>query len=233
MTGTLFVCSTPIGNLDDASPRLVDTLARCSLILAEDTRRSIKLLNHFNLKIQLQSYFQHNEAIVLDKAVTLLLRGSNVGLVSDAGVPTVADPGQLLIEKCHQLAIPVVPVPGPSAVMTALSASGFFAQTFNFRNFLPRKQGALAKSLQSIAQEKRTTVIFESPNRVVELLEMIGRFMPDCEVLVGREMTKVYESYIRGKPFEVATRLGGDIKGEFTIVIGFPGAQDDQDPSHS
>lgn len=230
MTGTLFVCSTPIGNLDDASPRLVDSLSKCSVIFAEDTRRTLKLLNHFNLKIQLQTYFQHNEEAVLDKAIAILLRGDNVGLVSDAGVPTVADPGQILIDKCHKLAIPVIPIPGPSAVMTAISASGFFAQTFNFRNFLPRKQGALAKSLQAIAAEKRTTVVFESPNRVVELLENIGRFMPDCEVCLCREMTKVYETYDRGKPMDIAKKLGGgEIKGEITIVIGFPEANNDQD----
>jgi 16S rRNA (cytidine1402-2'-O)-methyltransferase len=233
MTGTLFVCATPIGNLDDASPRLIDILARCPVIFAEDTRRTLKLLNHFQIKAQLQTYFQHNEAMVMDKAIALLLRGENVALVSDAGVPTVADPGQVLIEKCHKLAIPVIPISGPSAVMTALCASGFFAQTFNFRNFLPRKQGALAKSLQSIASEKRTTVIFESPNRVVELLESISRFMPECEVCLCREMTKIHESYLRGKPFEVAQRLGSDeIKGEITIVIGFPDAQNDQDSSY-
>ena len=115
-----------------------------------------------------------------------------------------------------------------------MSASGFFAQTFNFRNFLPRKQGALAKSLQAIAAEKRTTIIFESPNRVVELLENIGRFMPDCQVCLGREMTKIHETYLRGKPFEIVQKLGPEeIKGEITIVIGFTDTENDKDFTYS
>ncbi len=231
MIGTLFVCATPIGNLDDASPRLVETLSKSSLILAEDTRRTLKLLSHFGLKIPMQSFFQYNEQAVAKRAIEMLRSGGNVSLVSDAGVPTLADPGQTLIDACLDDGIKVVPIPGPSAITTALSASGFFAQTFNFRNFLPRKPGALSKALQEIAKEGRTTVIFESPFRLIHLLEAIVCNIHDCKVLVAREMTKVHESYTRGAPSEVLVALKGEqIKGEITVVIGFSGtytAEDD------
>jgi len=237
MTGTLFVCATPIGNLEDASPRLIETLSKCSLILAEDTRRTLKLLSSFDLKIPMQSFFQHNEPMIINRAIETLKRIGNVALVSDAGVPTLADPGQTLIQKAHEENIQVIPIPGPSAITTAICASGFFAQTFNFRNFLPRKPGALAKSLQSIGTERRTTVIFESPHRLLQLLDAIQKNIGDCEVLVAREMTKIHESYIKGTPSQVIKTLGtGETKGEITIVIGFKGRydeDDDQDSSYS
>ncbi|HOO96724.1 MAG TPA: 16S rRNA (cytidine(1402)-2'-O)-methyltransferase [Caldisericia bacterium] len=229
MRGKLFVCATPIGNLEDASPRLIETLSNSTLILAEDTRRTQKLLAKFNLRVPLQSFFLHNEKKNLENAIYNLENVGNVSLVSDAGVPTVADPGQILIDEARIRGIQVVPIPGPSAVMTALCVSGFFAQTFVFRNFLPRKPGALTKALEQINEEKRTTVIFESPNRLIKLLEQIGKSIPDCQVLVAREMTKVHEEYLRGSPWELIRHFEGKtIKGEITVVIGFTQQKEDE-----
>lgn len=230
MTGTLFVCATPIGNLEDASPHLVDTLSKCSLILAEDTRRTLKLLSHFQLKIPMQSFYLHNEQANVKRALEILRFGQDVAIVSDAGVPTLADPGQILIDCALDEGINVLPVSGPSAITTALSVSGFFAQTFNFRNFLPRKPGALQKSLEEIAREGRTTVVFESPFRIRQLLEAIRMHIPGCRVLLAREMTKIHETYIRGTPQKVLEALGDrEVKGEITLVIGFSLKKDPED----
>ncbi|MCK5743175.1 MAG: 16S rRNA (cytidine(1402)-2'-O)-methyltransferase [Caldisericia bacterium] len=222
MSGILYICATPIGNLDDASPRLIETLSKSSLILAEDTRRTQKLLSKFGLHVQLESFFEHNERMKLDKALFILEGGSDVSLVSDAGVPTIADPGQLLVDHARDKGIEVIPIPGPSAVMAALSVSGFFAQTFTFRNFLPRKKGALTKVLMEIAEEKRTTVILESPQRLSKLLEVMTEVMPTCQVLVAREMTKKHEEYLRGSPRQILDKIADrGLKGEVTVVIGF------------
>lgn len=222
MSGTLYICSTPIGNLDDASPRLIETLSKSSLILAEDTRRTQKLLSKFGLHVQLESFFEHNERIKADKVLSILAGGSDVSLVSDAGVPTVADPGQYLVDMARNSGYDVIPIPGPSAVMAALSVSGFFAQTFTFRNFLPRKKGAMTKVIEEIAAEKRTTIILESPQRLSKLLEIINLIMPTCMVFIGREMTKKHEEYLRGTPKKLLDEIGGRVlKGEITVVIGF------------
>jgi len=232
MTGTIFVCATPIGNLDDASPRLIQTLSQCPVIMAEDTRRTLKLLTHFGIKAQLFPLHIHNESISSNKALQILMMGQNIAIVSDAGVPTLADPGQILVDMAINHGIKVVPIPGPSAITTALSVSGFFAQTFTFRNFLPRKPGALGKALQQIAQEGRTTVIFESPFRMLALLDSICQNIPDCQLLICKEMTKIHEEYFRGTPKEALERQKNiQPKGEYTVVIGFPNqqAEDEQD----
>lgn len=222
MSGTLYICATPIGNLDDASPRLIETLSKSKLILAEDTRRTQKLLSRFNLHIPMESFFEHNERVKTDQVIFTLEGGGNVSLVSDAGVPTIADPGRYLVDQVASKDIPVIPIPGPSAVLTALSVSGFFTQTFTFRNFLPRKVGALKKALTDIADEGRTTIVLESPHRLPKLLTAMADVMPTSRVLVAREMTKAHEEYLRGTPRQILNAIEGrSIKGEITVVIGF------------
>jgi 16S rRNA (cytidine1402-2'-O)-methyltransferase len=222
MRGTLYICATPIGNLDDASPRLIETLSKSKLILAEDTRRTQKLLAHFNLHIPMESFFEHNERVKTDQVIFTLETSGNVSLVSDAGVPTIADPGRYLVEQVAGKGITIIPIPGPSAVLTALSVSGFFTQTFTFRNFLPRKIGALKKALTEIADQGRTTIVLESPHRLPKLLSAMVDIIPTCRVLVAREMTKVHEEYMRGSPKQVLDSIQGrSIKGEITVVIGF------------
>ncbi|HHV78602.1 MAG TPA: 16S rRNA (cytidine(1402)-2'-O)-methyltransferase [Firmicutes bacterium] len=218
--GTLFVCATPIGNLDDVSQRLLQTLAQCDIVAAEDTRRTIKLLNHFGIKKPLVSCWQHREREASQKLLESLQQGSSVALVSDAGTPVISDPGQKLIALALANGIRVVHIPGPSAVIAALVLSGFPADKFVFEGFLPRKRADRRKALRALAEERRTIVLFEAPHRLHDALRDIAAEMGDPQVAVARELTKVHEEVLRGKASEVLTSISGKaVKGEITIVI--------------
>lgn len=218
--GTLFVCATPIGNLEDASPRLVKTLSQCDIVAAEDTRRTLKLLNHFGLKKPLISCWQHREQKASQKLLELLQQGNSVALVTDAGTPVISDPGQKLVALAVANGIQVTHVPGPSAVIAALVVSGFPADRFLFEGFLPRKAPSRRKALRALQGEARTVVVFEAPHRLLDTLKDIVTELNDPLIAVARELTKVHEEVLRGRASEVlATVTGRVIKGEITIVI--------------
>lgn len=212
----LYIIATPIGNLSDITFRAIETLKLVDFIACEDTRVTSKLLARYVIRKPLISYFQHSKISKIDKIIALLTEGKEVALVTDAGTPGISDPGQALIKAALEAKIEVVPIPGPSAVTTALSISGFPTDEFVFVGFLPHKKGRQTK-LKGLAQENRTIVLYESPYRIKKLLSELLEFCGDREVVVARELTKKFEEIYRGKISEVALKINP--KGEFTVVI--------------
>jgi 16S rRNA (cytidine1402-2'-O)-methyltransferase len=222
--GILFVVSTPIGNLDDITIRALETLRRVSLIAAEDTRRTRKLLSRFDIHTPLVSYFEHNEVKRLDKLLAHLKRGKEIALVSDAGTPAISDPGYRLIQKVIEQGIPVAPIPGPSAVIAALSVSGLPTDRFSFVGFLPRKGSKRGKLLDKLADSDATSILYESPHRLVGTLENLLEVCGDRQVVITRELTKAFEEVIRGKISDVmGTLKARRVRGEITIVLAGKG----------
>jgi 16S rRNA (cytidine1402-2'-O)-methyltransferase len=222
--GILFVVSTPIGNLDDITIRALETLRRVSLIAAEDTRRTRKLLSRFDIHTPLVSYFEHNEVKRLDKLLAHLKRGKEIALVSDAGTPAISDPGYRLIQKVIEQGIPVAPIPGPSAVIAALSVSGLPTDRFSFVGFLPRKGSKRGKLLDKLANSDATSILYESPHRLVGTLRNLLEVCGDRQVVITRELTKAFEEVIRGKISDVmGTLKARRVRGEITIVLAGKG----------
>lgn len=221
--GTLYVVATPIGNLSDFSPRGVETLKNCDLILVEDTRQTIKLLNHFGIKNKMVSYHKFNETKRTKEIIEDLLAGKNIALVSDAGTPCISDPGYILVKEARENGINVIGVSGPSAVITALSVSGIDTTNFSFYGFIPtdnKGKKALYDSLKT--SDIATKVLYESPKRILNSLKELKKEMPGCMVCVCSELTKVHESYIYGKIETVIDKISKEsenIKGEYVIVI--------------
>lgn len=224
MSGTLFVVATPIGNLEDLTPRARQMLAEVDLIAAEDTRHTGRLLSHFGVKTRLLALHDHNEAELAHKVVDKLLAGQSVALVSDAGTPLVSDPGYRLLQAAHAAGVPVSPIPGPSAMTAALSVAGLPTDSFCFEGFLPAKKKARFDALAGLREEARTMVFYESVHRITEMLDaLLAAFGPDRAVFVGRELTKMYEQCVFGTLGELHRQLlDGSIpkKGEFVIVVG-------------
>ncbi len=224
MKGTLFIVATPIGNLEDLSPRARHTLTAANLIAAEDTRRTRGLLSHFGIKSQLLALHEHNEREVTDKLVRTLEAGQSVALVSDAGTPLVSDPGYRLVRAAHAAGIAVTPIPGPSAVTAALSVAGLPTDRFSFEGFLPAKRSARRSAMQALARETRTMVFYESVHRLNDTLaDLADIFGPERPAFLGRELTKLHEQCVHaplGRLLHEASH--GDIvnKGEFVIVVG-------------
>lgn len=220
-TGTLFVVATPIGNLEDISPRAVSTLGTADLILAEDTRTFRNIATRFSVSTPVRSYHDHNEARESAKAIEVLKSGSNVALVSDAGTPTVSDPGYRLIRSAQEQGVSVVPVPGACAAVAALSVCGFETNQFQFRGFLPRKQGARGRELSRAIEADSVTIFYESPHRIVKVLGELAALDTERDVFVAREMTKIYEEYVRGTAGEVFENFSSrkSIKGEFVLIV--------------
>ncbi|PIY97055.1 MAG: 16S rRNA (cytidine(1402)-2'-O)-methyltransferase [Candidatus Kerfeldbacteria bacterium CG_4_10_14_0_8_um_filter_42_10] len=218
--GTLFIVATPIGNLQDITLRALETIKNADLVACEDTRQTIKLLNHYGIKKPLISYHQHSKLTRIDYLIQELKNGRSIAVVTDAGTPGISDPGTVLISKAIEEGIKVVPIPGPSAVITALSASGLRTDEFIYLGFLPRKKGRKTM-LESLAQEKRTIVFYESPYRVVKTLEELKIVLgEDRNIVIARELTKMFEEIIRGKIKEVITKLTPqNTKGEFVVVV--------------
>ncbi len=227
---TLYLVSTPIGNLGDLSPRAADTLESVTRILAEDTRRTLTLLNHLKLKTPLVSLHAHNEASRREAVLKWLGSGEDLALVSDAGTPLVSDPGQRIVEAVVEAGFPVVPIPGPSAVLAALAGSGFPGDRFAFLGFLPRKGPERAELLDRISSSPDTVVLFESPERTRALL---GALVESCgshrPVAVGRELTKLYEEFVRGTLTQVKEHFEVHApRGEIVVVVS--GAPEPRDP---
>ncbi len=221
--GILYVVATPIGNLGDFSPRAVETLKNSDYILVEDTRQTIKLLNHFDIKNKMASYHKFNEREKVEKVLSDLQSGMNVSLVSDAGTPCISDPGYILISEARKNNIEVIGVPGCSAVITALSIGGLDTSSFSFYGFVPTDNKPKKALFDEIKHSKvKTKVLYESPKRILRLLEEIKCEMPGCAVCVCSELTKVHEKSISGKIEYVYDKLKEDpntSKGEYVILI--------------
>lgn len=225
MVGTLFIVSTPIGNLEDITFRAIRTLKDASTIAAEDTRRTKKLCTHYGIGTPLTSYHDFNKEEKTPVFLQRLQEGEHIALVSDAGTPLISDPGFFLVREALAAKIPVVPIPGPSAVLAALVASGFPPDAFTFEGFVPRKSGARLQLFKRLGNEGRTTILFETPHRLRSTLEVLQETMGDRTLVVARELTKLHEEIMRGTAQELLeSKLTKGVKGEVTIVIeGKPG----------
>tara|TARA_R110000782_G_scaffold57864_6_gene121258 strand:+ start:252 stop:1088 length:837 start_codon:yes stop_codon:yes gene_type:complete len=223
MSGTLFIVATPIGNLEDLTPRARQTLGEVSLIAAEDTRHTGRLLMSIGVKSRLIALHDHNEEKVLVKLIRTLQEGESVALVSDAGTPLVSDPGFRLVREAHQNHIKVSPIPGASAATAALSTAGIPTDRFCFEGFLPAKRGARQAALQALVSERRTLVFYESVHRISECLaDMTSAFGADRLAFVGRELTKLHEQCIQKSLGELSQSVEDQsivLKGEFVIVV--------------
>ena len=217
--GTLYIISTPIGNLKDATHRSLELLSDVDLIAAEDTRRTGILLKHYEIKTPLSSFNSYNQVKKSDRLIARLKAGHDLALVSDAGTPGVSDPLYYLVKAALDKRVPVVSLPGPSAVLAALTVSGLPINRFVFEGFLPRKKGR-KKLIEELAQEKRTIVLFESPHRIVKTLNELYQVMGDRKAVLARELTKIHEEVIRGTLGALATKAEEQkLKGEITLVI--------------
>jgi 16S rRNA (cytidine1402-2'-O)-methyltransferase len=219
----LYLVATPIGNLEDITLRAVRVLKEADLIACEDTRQTQKLLNHYGITTRSTSYHEHNEMTRAAELVLELEQGARIALVTDAGMPGISDPGFRLISLAIRHHVPVVPIPGASAFLSALVASGLPTDSFRFSGFLPAKAGQRRQVLESIRESPRTQVFYESPHRVKEALEDIVEILGgQRHVVIAREVTKIHEEFLRGHAGQILETLNarGDIKGEITLLIG-------------
>ncbi|HEY2220218.1 MAG TPA: 16S rRNA (cytidine(1402)-2'-O)-methyltransferase [Gaiellaceae bacterium] len=215
----LSVCATPIGNLDDVTLRVLAELRAADVVLAEDTRHTRGLLRRHGIEAKLVSYHEHNEAERVAELLPRLLAGERVALVSDAGLPGISDPGSRLVQAALDASVQVTVLPGPSAVETALVASGLVADRYAFVGFLPRKAGALAELLTELAPWQWPVVAFESPQRLPATLRSVAAAAPEREIAVCRELTKRFEEIVRGPARDLAARFAEPPKGEITLVL--------------
>jgi 16S rRNA (cytidine1402-2'-O)-methyltransferase len=216
---TLFLVPTPIGNLQDITLRALDVLGAVDLIVCEDTRHSRKLLNHYRIKKPLISYERFSEAKKASEILKHLLDGKNVALISDAGTPIISDPGSRLIARARENGIRIEALPGPSALTAALSASGY-EPPFYFLGFFPRRKEMMKKAILKMASSRDVYIFYESPRRVLKTLKMIQEKIPDRQVCIAREISKVHEEYLMGTVQEVVSRMEGrEVKGEITVLL--------------
>ena len=220
MTGTLYLVATPIGNLGDMSARALETLKSVDLIAAEDTRVSIKLLNHFDIRKPMVSYYEHNRIESGERLVEKLLSGGNVALITDAGMPAISDPGEDMVRLCSEHGIPVIPIPGPCAVVSALAVSALPTQRFCFEGFLSTSRKSRFQHLEELKSERRTIIFYEAPHKLLKTLEDMLEVWGDRKISVSRELTKLHEETLH-------TTISGALahftevfpKGEFVLVI--------------
>ena len=217
--GKLYICATPIGNLGDMTPRAVEALKSVDLIAAEDTRNSIRLLNHFDIHTPMTSYHEYNRFEKADELVAKMLQGTSVAVITDAGTPCISDPGEVLVQKCVEAGIPVTSLPGPSAVITALTLSGFSVRRFVFEGFLPPKpkKRDRAEALDRLKAETGTIVLYEAPHHLKETLkELEAALGPDRRIALCREMTKLHEEVVRTT---IREAIELEPRGEYVLVI--------------
>ncbi|MGE5632143.1 MAG: 16S rRNA (cytidine(1402)-2'-O)-methyltransferase [Caulobacteraceae bacterium] len=220
MAGCLYLCATPIGNLEDMTLRCIRILGEVDLIAAEDTRQTIKLLNHFEIKKTLISYHEHNKYEKGKEIVELIKAGKNVALVSDAGMPAISDPGEDLVKLCIENEIGIIPLPGPSASLTALIVSGLPAKRFCFEGFLPANKKERRERLEQLQKETRTIILYEAPHRLLETLSELREHLGDRNISISRELTKKFEETLRSNISDIIDVFSKKtIKGEFVLVI--------------
>ena len=222
MPGILYLVASPIGNLEDITFRAVRVLKECDLIACEDTRHSLKLLNHYGIEKPLVSYHDHNEAARSAELIGRLREGSSVALLSDAGMPLVADPGYRLVTAAVAAGISVQPIPGPSALVAALAASGLPTDAFRFGGFLPAKSGQRSSALEALKNDQATVIFYEAPHRILQTLADVDRILGARPVVVARELTKTHEEFLRGSARQILDVLQARdaVKGEITLLIG-------------
>lgn len=220
MAGKLYLCATPIGNLEDITFRVLRTLKEVDLIAAEDTRNSIKLLNHFEIKTPMTSYHEYNKIEKAYKLVEKLQEGKNIALITDAGTPGISDPGEELVRICYENGIEVTSLPGPAACITALTMSGLPTRRFAFEAFLPRDKKERARVLEELAQESRTMIVYEAPHHLLKTLKELYEVLGNRELTVCKELTKRYENATK-TTFDDAIKFYEDNepKGEYVLVI--------------
>jgi 16S rRNA (cytidine1402-2'-O)-methyltransferase len=222
MSGRLYIVATPIGNLEDITYRAVRVLGEADAIACEDTRQTHKLLEHYGIRKPTISYHEHNEAERTEELLLRLQAGAVIALVSDAGMPLVSDPGYRLVHAAVAAQIPVEPLPGASALLTALAASGLPTDSFHFGGFLPPRSGQRQRALDALKAEAATLIFYEAPHRILEALETVEQVLGERQVVVARELTKLHEEFLRGTAGEVRALLAARdaVKGEITLLIG-------------
>ena len=218
--GILYICGTPIGNLEDITLRVLKILKEVNLIAAEDTRHTLKLLNHYQINTKITSYHEYNKYKKAPYLVEILKNSQDIALVSDAGMPGISDPGYVLINLALKNNIKIIPVPGVSALITALVVSGLPTDKFVFEGFLPRKIKERKRYFKSIENEERTIIFYEAPHRLKRALKDMLEILGDRKVVLARELTKMYEEIIRGKLSQVLSKIDSkEIKGEITLIV--------------
>lgn len=226
MSGVLYIVATPIGNLQDITFRAVEILRQVDLIAAEDTRHSQQLLNHLGLKKKMISLHEHNERQRIHQILDYLQQKQNIALISDAGTPLISDPGYPLLKSVIEAGLKVMPVPGVSSIITALSAAGLPTDQFSFHGFLSHKNSERIVKLESLKKQAGTHVLFESTHRIERLLEQVSQIMPQIPLVLAKELTKRHETFIRGTASECLQVFEKDrakIKGEFVVLFNLPG----------
>ena len=216
--GNLYIIATPIGNLDDITLRAIRILKEVDLIAAEDTRHTLKLLNHLEISKPLISYHRHNEEIRTEELIKELKTGKNIGLVSDAGTPGICDPGEEIIKKCIEESIKVVPIPGACAMINALITSGISTKEFIFLGFLPLNKKSRKEKLEEIKNANKTIILYEAPHKLKNTLNDLSDILQSREVVLARELTKIHEEYIRGTVKELMEKTD-NLKGEMILII--------------
>jgi 16S rRNA (cytidine1402-2'-O)-methyltransferase len=231
VTGVLYLVATPIGNLEDITFRAVRVLKEADLIACEDTRQTRKLLDHYGIDAPLVSYHEHNEAERASELAGRLAGGARIALVSDSGMPLVSDPGYRLVHAAIAAGVKVEPVPGPSALLVALAASGLATDAFHFEGFLPAKTGPRRKALEALRHEDATLIFYEGPHRILETLAAVEEVLGQRPVVVARELTKIHEEFLRGTAAEVHAVLAerASVKGEITLLVGRADAPPEED----
>jgi len=223
---TLYLVATPIGNLEDITLRALRTLKECDVVAAEDTRHSAQLLRHYGISKPFLSYFQFNEAKRSEEILERLRHGEKVALVTDAGSPGISDPGERVVRAAVRAGFRVESVPGPSALVAALTASGLSTVEFHFIGFLPHKSGQRRRALEHLKRMEGTLVLYESPYRIAKLLGELCVMFPDRLVVLARELTKKFEEYLRGTPRKLLDQIKQrSVRGEFVVMIGGPAEQ--------
>ena len=218
--GILYICGTPIGNLEDITLRVLKILKEVKLIAAEDTRHTKKLLNHYQINTKVTSYYEYNKIKKATYLVEILKNNQDIALVSDAGMPGISDPGYVLVNLALKNNIKIIPVPGVSALITALVVSGLPTDKFVFEGFLPRKIKERKRYFKSIENEERTIIFYEAPHRLKRTLKDMLEIWGDRKIVIARELTKMYEEIIRGKLTQVLSEINAkDVKGEITLVV--------------
>ena len=220
MSGTLYLCATPIGNRADITERVRETLASADLIAAEDTRHSRGLLDYYGIDTPLTSYHEHNKYEKAEELLGLLLQGKNIALITDAGTPSISDPGEVLVRRCHESGVAVTSLPGACALVTALSVSGFPSRRFVFEGFLPQETKERKAVLESLKSEKRTIILYEAPHRLVKTLAQLEEALGDRKICICRELTKVHEEAVwTTLPEAIACWTENEPRGEYVLVL--------------
>lgn len=218
MSGKLYLVATPIGNLEDITFRAINTLKMVDLVVAEDTRQTLKLLNHFDISKPLISYHRHNEEIKVDNLINKLKNGENLAVVSDAGTPAISDPGEVIVKEAIKNDIEIIPIPGACALINGLIASGLDTKEFCFLGFLPLNKKLRKEKLEQIKKENKTIILYEAPHKIINTLKDLEDILDDRNVVIARELTKIHEEFIRGKIGEIIEKYNQP-RGEHIIII--------------